>query len=51
MLRRRSNGTMSVTVTVPGGTPVVFRYLGENGAWFDDADADALTHEGGLVHV
>ncbi|KAE8763294.1 isoamylase early set domain-containing protein [Georgenia thermotolerans] len=51
VLRRRSNGTKSVTVTVPEGTPVVFRYLGENGQWFDDPDADALTHEGGLVHA
>ncbi|TRW46309.1 isoamylase early set domain-containing protein [Georgenia yuyongxinii] len=51
VLRRRSNGTVSATIAVPAGSDVRFRYLGENGAWFDDPDADALTHEGGLVRV
>ena len=36
VLRRRSNGTRSVSVTVPTGSSVHFRYLGENGLWFDD---------------
>ncbi len=48
-LRRRSNGTASTSVTVPTGTTVRFRYLGEHGRWFDDADADAITPEGGVV--
>ncbi|WP_448072731.1 isoamylase early set domain-containing protein [Georgenia yuyongxinii] len=51
VLRRRSNGTISTTITVPAGSDVRFRYLGENGVWFDDPDADALSHEGGLVRV
>lgn len=50
-LVRRSNGTHSVSVTVPTGSTVRFRYLGENGNWFDDPEADAHTHEGGLLHV
>ena len=30
-LRKRANGTRSATVTVPRGTRLRFRYLGENG--------------------
>lgn len=40
VLRRRSNGTMSAAVTVPGDYIAVFRYLGEGGVWFDEPDAD-----------
>jgi 1,4-alpha-glucan branching enzyme len=50
-LRRRSNGTASTSVKVPVGTTVRFRYLGENGRWFDDADADEITVEGSVVLV
>jgi 1,4-alpha-glucan branching enzyme len=35
-LRPRSNQTRSVSVTVPAGTTLRFRYLGEGGMWFDD---------------
>jgi hypothetical protein len=38
-LVRRSNGTRSVTVTVPAGRQMKFRYLGSGGFWFDDPDA------------
>ncbi|MGY4644231.1 isoamylase early set domain-containing protein [Cellulomonas sp. URHB0016] len=48
-LRRRSNGTASTSVKVPVGTTVRFRYLGENGLWFDDADADEITVDGSVV--
>lgn len=48
-LRRRSNGTASASVTVPAGTEVRFRYLGAGGRWFDDAEADLITAEGGVV--
>jgi 1,4-alpha-glucan branching enzyme len=44
-LMRRSNGTKSVRVTVPAGAAYRFRYLGEGGRWFDEADADAREHE------
>ena len=50
-LRRRSNGTASASVKVPAGTTVRFRYLGENGLWFDDADADEINVEGSVVLV
>lgn len=38
-LVRRNNGTRSVTVTVPAGQQMQFRYLGSGGVWFDDPDA------------
>jgi len=50
-LVRRSNGTRSVTVAVPAGQPVRFRYLGEGGVWFDDDEADVITAEGSLVQT
>jgi 1,4-alpha-glucan branching enzyme len=50
-LRRRSNGTASTSVTVPVGETVRFRYLGEHGRWFDDADADEITADGSVVHA
>lgn len=50
-LRRRSNGTVSASVVVPVGQTVRFRYLGEHGRWFDDADADEITPEGSVVHA
>ena len=39
VLAKRTNGTRSVSVTVPAGTSFRFRYLGENGHWFDDEEA------------
>jgi 1,4-alpha-glucan branching enzyme len=50
-LKKRSNGTRSIAVTLPAGTPVRFRYLGENGRWFDDPAAHAHDAEGSLLHV
>ncbi len=38
-LVRRSNGTRSVSVTVPAGQELRFRYLGSGGVWFDDPEA------------
>jgi hypothetical protein len=38
-LVRRSNGSRSVSVEVPAGREVRFRYLGSGGVWFDDPDA------------
>lgn len=48
-LVRRSNGTRSVSVDVPRGQEVRFRYLGSGGVWFDDPDADEITNEGSLI--
>jgi hypothetical protein len=50
-LVRRSNGTRSVTVAVPAGEQVKFRYLGEGGVWFDDEDAHAITPDGSLIRA
>ncbi|WP_436775426.1 isoamylase early set domain-containing protein [Yinghuangia sp. YIM S09857] len=49
-LVRRSNGTRSVAVTLAPGSTVRFRYLAENGVWFDDESAE---HDGqnGIVTV
>jgi len=44
-LKKRSNGTRSVTVVMAPGRHS-FRYLGEGGAFFDDGDADALEDNG-----
>ena len=43
-LAKRSNGTRSVRVTVDPGASYRFRYLGQDGHWFDDPDADARDH-------
>jgi 1,4-alpha-glucan branching enzyme len=51
VLKKRSNGTRSVVVTVPAGSSVCFRYLGENGQWFDDPDAELVTADGGHLTV
>lgn len=49
-LKKRSNGTRSVSVPVQRGETVRFRYLGENGHWFDDPEAE-ITSDGGLVTI
>jgi 1,4-alpha-glucan branching enzyme len=50
-LVKRSNGTRSVSVTVPKGSEVRFRYLGSEGTWFDDPDAHEVGPEGGVLRV
>jgi hypothetical protein len=50
-LVRRANGTRSVTVTVPRGELVHFRYLGDAGHWFDDPDAHEFHAGGGVLHL
>ena len=37
-LKRRSNGTRSLAVTVPEGTSLRFRYLAEGGHWSNETD-------------
>ncbi|HET9142830.1 isoamylase early set domain-containing protein [Actinophytocola sp.] len=41
-LRRRSNGTRSLALTVPEGTPLRFRYLAENNHWSNETDHPAV---------
>ena len=50
-LVKRSNGTRSVSVAVPAGERVQFRYLGDGGVWFDDEDAHMITDEGSLIQA
>lgn len=51
VLKKRSNGTRSATVTVPAGSAVHFRYLGHDGHWFDDPDATVTDDQGGVLNV
>lgn len=37
---RRPDGTLSTTVMCAPGTVLHFRYLGSDGVWFDDLDAE-----------
>ena len=48
-LVRRSNGTRSVKVTVPVGETFRYRYLGENGHWFDDPQVEHRDWQDGLL--
>ncbi|HVK43534.1 MAG TPA: isoamylase early set domain-containing protein [Micropruina sp.] len=48
-LKKRSNGTMSATVTVPADYIIAFRYLGENDTWFDEPDADFVDHGASVI--
>lgn len=42
-------GTRSVTIGLPYDTELVFRYLGPQGTWFDEPDADDITSRGSLL--
>lgn len=45
-LVKRANGTASISVTVAPGTEVQFRYMREDGSWFNDEAADAYQANG-----
>lgn len=45
-LRKRSNGTRSVSVSLPAGRRYAFRYLGEDGHWLDDEQAHGFEPNG-----
>jgi 1,4-alpha-glucan branching enzyme len=45
-LRKRSNGTRSLSVTVPEGTSLRFRYLAENDHWSNETDHPAVRQVG-----
>ena len=44
-------GTRVALVTVSGLSEVRFRYLGSEGVWFDDADADEIDDQGCLLRL
>ncbi len=50
-LRKRTNGTRSTSVTVPRGTRLRFRYLAEDGTWFNDPDAPHRDGDNDVVVV
>jgi 1,4-alpha-glucan branching enzyme len=50
-LRKRTNGTRSAIVRVPSGSRLHFRYLGEDGLWFDDDTAGHRDAYGGILTV
>jgi 1,4-alpha-glucan branching enzyme len=50
-LRLRSNQTRSVSVTVPMGSTLRFRYLGEGGRWFDDETLPAANGDDASLEV
>ena len=51
VLAKRTNGTRSISVTMPKGSCVRFRYLGEGGHWFDDPEADRRDHDAGVIDL
>ncbi len=50
-LVKRPDGTLTTTVHAYAGAHLVFRYLGNDGFWFDDLDAEWVDHEGGHIHA
>jgi hypothetical protein len=50
-LERDDSGLRSVTVQLPYGRAVHFRYLAADGVWFDDPDADEITETGSVLHA
>lgn len=48
-LIRRPDGTLSTTVVAVPGATLHFRYLGSDGTWFDDLDADRIDQDGSFL--
>ena len=46
---RRQDGTLTTTVLAASGSTLHFRYLGTDGWWFDDNDADYVDRDGSYV--
>jgi 1,4-alpha-glucan branching enzyme len=49
-LKPRSNGTKSVSVTLPVSQRFAFKYLDENGQWLDDDTVDREPNDFGGVN-
>lgn len=47
----QADGSRAVTVDVPAGEDVHFRYLGSDGYWFDEPEADEITEHGSVLRV
>jgi 1,4-alpha-glucan branching enzyme len=50
-LRPRSNQTRSVSVSVPTGSTLRFRYLAEGGRWFDDETIEVVDEGNSILAV
>ncbi len=51
-LKKRSNGTYSVTLTLEKGQKYAFRYYNAaNNIWFNDPEADAYEGDNGVIVV
>ncbi len=50
-LETQPDGTRSVVIMVTAGSDVHFRYLGADGVWFDDPDADEVTEQGSIIRA
>jgi 1,4-alpha-glucan branching enzyme len=50
-LRKRSNNTRSAVISVPPGSTLCFRYLGDGGMWFDDDTVGPVGEEGATITV
>jgi 1,4-alpha-glucan branching enzyme len=50
-LRPRSNQTRSVSVSVPTGSTLRFRYLAEGGRWFDDETIEVVDDGNSILAV
>lgn len=48
---RRADGSLSTSVSLPPGTVLRFRYLGNNGVWFDELDADWIDGDGSVLVI
>ena len=51
VMKKRSGGGRSASITVPAGSEVHFRYLASEGRWFDDDDATEHRADGGILKV
>ena len=50
-LKKRANQTRSAAVTVPSGSTLHFRYLGEGGIWFDDETVSVQHGQDAMITV
>jgi 1,4-alpha-glucan branching enzyme len=50
-LKRRANAIRSASVTVPKGSTIRFRYLAEDGTWFDDDTVTERVELDGMITV
>jgi 1,4-alpha-glucan branching enzyme len=50
-MTREDDGGRTAVVWVPEGSTIHFRYLAEEGRWFDDPEVVERDHQGAIVRV